>query len=208
MWQPKNLKINRLASHLNTEYEFKAGKARLIQGINKDDDSQESNGSGKSIIPEAVIIALTGEPFRKARVSEMIRDGKDNCEVELLLYNTKYKKELVIWRKFYIKKSQEIKIYVGEKEEKHSSVTEYEKRIFELIGISKDDLINYFIVHKDKYTPFFISSDGDKKQIISRFSGANLLDGIDDLVKNDLEESNNLLIAVEGEKLKFEGKTD
>jgi len=210
MWLPKLLKIQRLASHLDTTYEFHQGVARLLQGENRDDDSQESNGSGKSIIPEAVSIALTGDLFRDATISELIRDGEEDAFVGFELYNTIYKKTLIINRTFYVKKSQVIELKFGSEDIKLSGVEEYKKRIIELIGISKDDLVNYFIVHKDNYTPFFSASDTLKKKIISRFSGADMLNGIDDLIKEDADkidvlEKEKLLLKAEG---KLEGYQD
>ena len=39
------------------------------------------------------------------------------------------------------------------------------------IGLSKDDLINFFLIQKDRYTPFLLLSDTKKKEILSKFTG-------------------------------------
>jgi len=205
MWIPKNIVVKNLASYKNVNYEFSEGKAKLIQGINLQDEGQISNGSGKSLIPEAVIIAMLGEPFREVRIIELIRDDEEAFEIIFNLYNTKSKNKLSIYRKISFKSSQIVKLKINGKDEKLSSVTEYNKRILELIDISKEDLINYFIIYKDRYYPFFSTTDSIKKQIISRFSGANLVDGIEALIKEDvdnveekLEEKHELLAKEEG----------
>ena len=69
------------------------------------------------------------------------------------------------------------------------------KYIFEEIGISKEDLLNYFIIGQKNYTTFFGSTDAKQKEIISRIGNYNkvldgILEGLDKLI-SDLSEKLN-----------------
>ena len=80
MWHLKSIRAKNLCSFLEMDYSPKQGEATLIFGNNLDNDSQNSNGSGKSALIEAIAIALTGEPLRKVNVderSEERRVGKE-----------------------------------------------------------------------------------------------------------------------------------
>ena len=68
MWHLKSIRAKNLCSFLEMDYSPKQGEATLIFGNNLDNDSQNSNGSGKSALIEAIDIDLTGEPLSKVNV--------------------------------------------------------------------------------------------------------------------------------------------
>jgi len=206
MWQTTKLDIVNLASHKHTAWEFNLGGVRLIQGENLDDTGQKSNGSGKSIIAEGIILAYTGEPFRKVGVKHLIRDNEEETIINLYQINKKLGIDLRIERRLYREKSQVCKIWINDIEEKQSGITEYNKRILELIDISKEDLLNYFIVHKDKFVSFFGTGDTKQKEIIARFSGADVLKGIDKLVESELISLDDKIKPLENEINTKKGK--
>lgn len=220
MWIPREIVIKRLGTIENQTYIFSQGVPRLIQGVNLDDEGQESNGAGKSMPGEAIVIALVGDVFRpEIRIADLIQDGAKDFEVLFSLYNTFYKQKLTIWRRFN-DKTQQIKlfikstpnseedIYLAENEEVKSGVDEYNKKIIELIGISKEDLLNYFLIHKDKFTSFFSNGDGKKKEIIARFSGSHLLKGVDKLIESDVKVIEISIQNINKEISKLEGKIE
>ena len=59
----------------------------LIFGNNMDNDSQGSNGSGKSAMLEAIAIGITGETLRRIKMDEIINDAEDEATVSLLFQN-------------------------------------------------------------------------------------------------------------------------
>jgi len=187
MWVPKQIKIVNLMSHLETAYTFKQGKAILLQGRNLDDETQESNGSGKSALEEAVCYCLLGTGLRKALDVELIMEGKENCVLEFILHNTQLNKTLTIKREIFLKKSSTLELLLDDKKVQFATVKDGNKRLLELIGITREDLLNYYIISKEKYVSFYSSSDTDKKKVVSRFSNANIIDGVGDLVEKDLE---------------------
>lgn len=212
MWYPRKLKIEKFISHLNSEYEFQNGKAILIVGENQDDDSQSSNGSGKSALIEAIIFALTGDSFRKVRANDLIMNNERTATVTFQMENTATKQVVDIVRVLDAKKSSNIQISINgdliyDTPHKGTS-TDANKYILDLIDISKEDLVNYFIVSKEKYQSFLNASDTKKKEIISRFSGANLIANIDDEIEKDENEIEKEISKYSSQKTKLEGQIE
>lgn len=214
MWKPEYIKIKRLGPHIDSEYSFQ-GVAKLIQGLNKDDEGQESNGAGKSILAEAIAIVLAGTTFRGIRIVELINDDYEDCEIEFKLNNKYLDKSVKITRLFTRKGVQKISVILNpdgqspkREDIKKAGVGEYDAYILELIGISKEDLFNYFIIHKDTFIPFFIANDEKKKETIARFSGASLLKGIEWDIKLDIGVFVKHISNFETEKSRAEGKLE
>jgi len=123
-----------------------------------------------------------------------ITDGFDDCFIELNLSNNVGDVEsLSIKRWFFRNKSSKIELFEnGEKNKQITSVNEANKRIYELIGLSKDDLLHFFLVGQETSYSFLTANDNDKKSIISRFSDISFIDEkINELKsKRKLEEEN------------------
>ncbi len=67
----------------------------LIFGNNMDNDSQGSNGSGKSAMLEAIAIGITGETLRRIKMDEIINDAEDEATVSLLFQKQYYRTVLI-----------------------------------------------------------------------------------------------------------------
>lgn len=180
MWTLHTIKATNICAFEHFEYSPLQDQATLIFGNNMDDDSQNSNGSGKSALIEAIAIALTGETLRKVNMDEIINDAYDTAEIFAKLVNTEAEIAVRINRKLSRKKPQEISIVMdncGELEEiKQATVSDYNDYILNLIGLTKDDIFSNFILTAKKYRSFLSSSDREKKEIINRFSNGVIVD--------------------------------
>lgn len=185
MWTPSILQLKNFISHLDSTFEFNQGLTTLIQGENQEDECQNSNGSGKSAIIEGTIFVLTGDFFRDVNTVDLIANGEKDALVSISLHNTITNQTLDISRTISTKSSSIVTIHLNKIPKVLSSVNEYDKFILETLDISKDDLMSYFIVSKERYKSFLLASDTKKKEIISRFSNSNLIDNIDDFIKQD-----------------------
>lgn len=211
MYELRHINAQNIISFSDLSLDIDSGVATAIIGENRDDQSQKVNGSGKSAIIEAIAIGLTGEPLRKVKTDEFISDWADEACVEILLHNTFTDKDFFISRRFGRKQPQEIECHLydcstGEDVEQdktsQASVNDYNKFIMSEIGISKEDLFNYYIL-SSKYESFFEASDRNKKELINRFSNGVLVDqGIEKLDENlvpleeDVVSANNNVIAI------------
>lgn len=213
MWEIKKINAQNIISFSDLNYDVEKGVATIIIGENRDDKSQKVNGSGKSAIIEAITIAFTGEPLRKVKTDEFISDWADEACVEMTLHNDYSNRDFIISRSFARKSPQVVECHIFDCETEQdvetdktvqASVLDYNKFIMDELGISKDDLFNYYIL-SSKYESFFESSDRVKKELINRFSNGVLVDkGIekleDDLVVRDKEvvEATNTVFSING----------
>jgi exonuclease SbcC len=182
-----NLKLNNFLTFKELDYNF-VDHPVLIQGLNETDDSQESNGSGKSSIQAGIEYALFKTTSRKVRDVELIHYGENEASIQLSILCPIRGETLVISRTIRTKGSSSLSVEIPGRDLSVSTVGDGDKIILDWIGISKDDLQNYYIINKERYKSFFSSSNTEKIGIISRFSKTNLLDGIDLEVKKDVTE--------------------
>lgn len=183
MWTLIQVYAKNLCAFKLLDYKLLQKHTTLIFGNNMDNDSQGSNGSGKSAMLEAIAIGITGETLRKIKMDEIINDAENEAIVSLLLLNTATGQRLTIQRIISRKAAQVIKVFVCANETEdnevcieQASVADYNKFILETLGLTKEDIFSNFILSKHKYLSFLSSSDREKKEIINRFSNGVIVD--------------------------------
>ena len=194
MWKLKSIEAENLCAFRSLAYTLQQGVTTLIFGNNKDNDSQQSNGAGKSALLECIAVGLTGSPLRKIRTEEIINDAAEQCCITLHLANDASNEELIIARSIPRKGASTVacKLYRGGElvttdEAVQHSVDAYNKYILEKLGITREELLNNFILSKYRYEDFLSSSDKEKKEIINRFSNGILVDEAIARVEEDIE---------------------
>lgn len=206
MWHIKSIHAKNLCSFLELDYAPKQGAATLIFGNNLDSDSQNSNGSGKSALIEAISIILTGEPLRKVNIDEIINDSQNEATLSGVLTNDTLGVQLIISRHLSRKQPQIIQVikqtgpYDTDTEEVHqATVADYNKYILDQLGLTKDDIFANFILTARKYKSFLSSSDKEKKEIINRFSNGILVDESIEKLREDMDPVQKELADAEKE---------
>ena len=194
MWKLKSIEAENLCAFRSLAYTLQQGVTTLIFGNNKDNDSQQSNGAGKSALLECIAVGLTGSPLRKIRSEEIINDAAEQCCITLHLANDASNEELIIARSIPRKGASTVacKLYRGGElvttdEAVQHSVDAYNKYVLEKLGITRDELLNNFILSKYRYEDFLSSSDKEKKEIINHFSNGILVDEAIACVEEDIE---------------------
>jgi exonuclease SbcC len=212
MWKLGNIHAENLCAFKELDYTLEQGVTTLVFGNNLDNDSQKSNGSGKSALIETIAIGIGGTPLRKIKNEEIINDAADECFIRLEFLNDSSTEVFVIERKISRKSASVVKCSiirdgrpVETDEAVRSSVSEYDKYILEKLGINKDELYNNFVLSKHKFQDFLSCSDKDKKEIINRFSNGILVDKAiekleEDMVplQNELNEANLNVANIDG----------
>ena len=146
MWNLQSIKARNICTFQKLEYNINKNVATIIFGENEDDgDNQKRNGSGKSSFMEAIGFGITGEAFKKVNsIEEIIRDDEDYAEVELDFYNHEIDLRMIIKRRIERGESQKVDVTLVENEIPSYlpfvSVQDMNKRIFEILGISKTNL--------------------------------------------------------------------
>ncbi|NDV80853.1 SMC family ATPase [Bacteroides sp. 51] len=181
MWNLTEIYAQNICSFKELHYKIRNGVTTLIFGDNHDNESQRSNGSGKSALIETIAIGITGSPLRKIKNEEIINDSSDECFIELTFRNESTRSGLLIGRKIFRKGASEVTCFMIDPDGKNtekilSGVDAYNRFILETLGITRSELYNNFVLSKYKYQDFLSCSDKEKKEIINRFSNGILVD--------------------------------
>ena len=211
MWNPVKIEFKNLFSHVDSSYEFKNNRCVVIFGDNRTDRSLENNGAGKTTLFEAICIALTNESLRNIKKDNFINREADSCFISFELHNPVLRKELIVQRTFFRGgKSVNVKIFEnGIQNTQVTSVSEANKRVLELIGISREDLLRYYIISQDNHYTFFTASDTEKKEIMNRITSADMINpAIEELNNRKAIKQDELrLLSLETDKLSGKRET-
>lgn len=210
MWQLVELKAKNICAFEDLHYCPIQNQATLVFGNNLDNDSQNSNGSGKSALIEALAVGILGEPLRKVNADEIINDRFDTAEVCIKLVNAATNTSMTVSRTLSRKNPQDIAIDLEQngvvESIKQASVLDYNRYVLDAIGLSKDDILHNFILTARKYQSFLSSSDKDKKEIINRFSNGVMVDESIEALHEDIEPLQKSLQEAENEVAKCSGR--
>lgn len=183
MWRLNRIIAENLCAFRCLDYYVQQGVTTLVFGDNRDNESQRSNGSGKSALLEAVALGITGSPMRKIKNEEIIRDDARECHVCLVFSNDSSDEVFTVERQLSRKGPSVVDCHIERggrtvetDEAVQPSVEAYNRYILDKLGITREELYNNFLLSKYKYSDFLSSSDKDKKETINHFSNGNLVD--------------------------------
>lgn len=191
MWVIPYIEAENFFSHEKIQYKLVNNELTMIYGNNFDRSKKKSNGSGKSVMLDCIAFAITGDTLRKLKtLKKIINNNASDCYSEVHLENEATKESLIINRSLGRKQAQKVSIiYNGEVQVQLVDLhpRESDKFICEKLGISFDDLLNYYLISKFKYKSLFLAGDTDKKEVINRFSKADIVDSVFPLIDKDIE---------------------
>ena len=217
MWKVQSIECKDFISFKKAELDIPQNVCTLIYGLNNDNVQQRNNGTGKSSIIEAVAFALTGEPLRSVdKAEEIINDNADTASVYMELSNdydgTVFTIERTLSRKnpqvIECHKYDENDVEIEQECTSQPTVMDYNRYILEEIGLSKDDIYSNFILSNSKYKSFFDASDKTKKAMINRFSGADKIDDIIEVLHQDRLPAEKKLSKAKENKISIEAKLE
>lgn len=150
----------------------------LIKGENRDrtsNISNNSNGSGKSTISDALVFALYGKTPRGQKVENIInRYTKKNLHVEIEFDNMK------IVRK---RNPTSLEFFIDNQDNTLSSMPLTQKLIEDKIGINYDTFINIFCFGQYSSFDFISSSIAAKRSLIENMLGLEQYSKCETIVK-------------------------
>ena len=188
----KKISLENFLTYEELEYSFQ-DKALLVQGVNLTDKNQKSNGSGKSAIQTGIEFALTASNSRGVNDKELVTYGFDKSKVKLVIECDSRKETLEIDWTIKVKGSNLLSLKINEKELSFSNVNDGKKQILDWLGISKEDIFNYYIINSTRFKSFFGSSNREKVDLINRFSDSSIIDGLEKIDNSKLEEEKEIL---------------
>ena len=212
---PTNIYIKDFLSIEEIDYNFLVGESVLVQGINLTDEGQESNGSGKSAFQAAIDYALTESCPRKISSNkDLVRSGCEEALLKLTLQNNTDNKYLCIQRTLHIKNPGSLKIHWGDKPWDEESeiifnrVSEGNRKLQEILGISFADIHNYYLPNELTYVSFFESSDTSVKELIGRFSKTDTINPVFDYIDSDVKEAEQQVNRLKEELIALSTQSD
>ena len=208
MFYSKKLTIEGFLSFEEVQdYNFQQGRATLIQGRNLTDDQTESNGAGKSSFRDAIYYLYLGSSSSPQKKDiDLINNNCESAFLEWTLQDT-FGAELIIRRTINRKGSSTLDIRIGgmSQKDKFPSVKEGNKYLLDLIGISATDFQYYYLISRDRYKSFFRASDSDKKDFIGRFSRAEKILPVYDIVQQEIDSLKQRKLECELQQTRIEG---
>ena len=208
MITPVSLNVSNFLSFRELKYDFQTGPV-LIVGENRTDEGQENNGSGKTSIQSAIEMCVLDYTSRKkVRSADLIRRGEKKAELVLSLKCPVRGEILTIRRVLNFKGSNELYLTLNEKPVSFATINDGDGFIIEWIGISKEDISNYYIVNKERFQSFFSSSNTQKLQLIGRFSNTSFMESVEKEMKEGVESVKKEIEVVEAERLRTEGSIE
>lgn len=208
------INIQNLASIKEQSYYFKEELATIV-GINKDTSNVnfnisdeeliklpllnlKSNGSGKTTIIEALHICLLGSCIReKINLRDLIRNGEEFMKIELVCRNLQLGlSKIRIIREIFKNKNKTSKVEIFERKEGEQEEIQIPRTSSEgmdnyilnhYIGLSKEDIDNFFIIQRDKFKSFISLPDQKKKDILSRFTGISNFEFVEEELEKEIK---------------------
>lgn len=213
MWYPVKIEFGGLfAFRDRAEVVFNRGECTVIFGDNQTDRGSLNNGSGKSTLFEAITLALTGDLL--PRDTPITRDkaiNRDSDEgwVVMSLANDVLHQTMEIRRRFYRKRSAKAILFENDRENTQlTSVAEVDKRILELLGLSREDLLRYYIISQDRQYNFLTAPDTTKKEILNRITNADMLQPVLEAIKADHKAADDRVAEYDTQVLMLETRLE
>ena len=146
----------------------------LLEGKNR--DTGGSNGSGKSVLIEAVVWGLFGRTIRKSTEDALINlYSKKECSVRITVNNN-----VVIERG---KKPTYLRFLVGEEDKSRDNATNTQKLIEEYLNTNYKVFLATTVFGQQNNIEFISATPDDKRSIIKNFLNLESLFSLRDSVK-------------------------
>lgn len=221
MWRPIKIWAENVGAISSTEYSFENG-CTLVQGINNDDDGQESNGGGKSSFIDIPALAILGESLLGKSPKDIVNwdDSIDSMIVGIELDNKKTKQTLTIQRDISKKTSRSEILYIwvnGEVPKEVPSkkgikdavdVREGNKYILSLLDITKENLLQRYLISGDGYSSFFQLTGGKKLQLVEQFANVDAINSAAERCSIRVDRFNNLINEQETDNIKLQASLE
>lgn len=182
------IKLKNFLSFRELDHSFVNGPL-LVQGRNlSEPESKETNGSGKSTLEAGIAYALFASALRKQTLDrELITWGESEAEIWLYVECPMRKQTLAIHRTLRVKGSASLELFINDEAVSFATVNDGNAYIIRWVGISVEDLKNYYILNKENYRSFITASNTDKLALINRFIKVERLDEADSVINEEVK---------------------
>lgn len=180
----------------------------LVQGENRDDSSQDSNGAGKSSIVDSLCWCLYGQTAREETGDAVINDkvGK-NCRVSLTIDDDGTEYTVTRHRK-YTGSGNSLMLTQNGTDLTQGTDKLTQERVNQVIGSSYQVFRASVYGGQDVQTDLLKMTDKFLKQIVEEAAGIDRLQSAHDLAKTKLKEAKEKLDLVDRDKFQHQMTID
>jgi DNA repair exonuclease SbcCD ATPase subunit len=173
----------------------------LIYGKNSDDLSfANDNGSGKSIIYQALLWAVTGKTTRNTNGDLLIGNFAKSMSVAVTIFDNSGNKYWICRYRKHSVYANEVRLKINGKDKHKGKSREMTEFISELLGISYKRIINTSIFESDdERSRFIYLGDKEGKALLSQIKGFDVFQTCYDIAKKEFDEINKKLVEMKRE---------
>lgn len=217
MWKLKEISASNFMSFNQMSFEF-SDKCYIVKANNLDNEGQQSNGGGKTSFVDVICVLLLGYSLTGRNVKDCINWHSELSSLKIsgTLVNNTHNLKCFIERTIYNNsRSQELVILVNDQVPSIPTKKGVENGVDikagnayilnDILDITADDLLNYYLISKQHYKPFLNISTDNKIEVIARFSNADVVDKVINKLDKELDDLDNRYIKYVGELSSIQG---
>lgn len=162
----------------------------LIEGDNQDEFKMDSNGSGKSQVPDSLDWCLTGVIPRGDHVDSIINDKETTCKVEVEIL-TEDNNRILVQRERVRKKKTNLKLWLNDQNITALDAKETQRLIYQYLGIDRDILHSTVLFAQTDLVHYADSTDSKRMEILTSLLQLDTIDDLRDKTKVELQKLNS-----------------
>ena len=184
----KYVKMNNFMAIKEAELELDNQGLILIEGVNKTNDSFDSNGSSKSTLVSSITYALYGKTEKGLKADDVVNKyEKKNTSVILSFGIGEDNYRIERYRKHKEFKNK-VKLFCNDKEITGSTNDVTDKQIQDLFGIDFNTYVNAIIYGQGDIPMFSQATDKGKKEILESITKVEVYKKAQDVAKEKVKE--------------------
>jgi DNA repair exonuclease SbcCD ATPase subunit len=160
----------------------------LIEGINKSNDSFDSNGSAKSSLVSSITYALYGKTEKGLKADDVVNKYKKKDTYVKLSFNIDKDVYLIERYRKHKENKNKVKLFCNNKEITGSTNDVTDSQIQELFGIPFNTYVNAIIYGQGNIPMFSQATDKGKKEILESITKTDIYKQAQDVAKEKVKE--------------------
>lgn len=160
----------------------------LIEGINKSNDSFDSNGSSKSSLVSSITYALYGKTEKGLKADDVVNKYKKKDTYVKLSFNIGKDVYLIERYRKHKEHKNKVKIFCNGKEITGSTNDVTDSQIQELFGIPFNTYVNAIIYGQGDIPMFSQATDKGKKEILESITKTDIYKHAQEVAKEKVKE--------------------
>lgn len=184
----KYVKMNNFMAIKEAELELDNQGLILIEGVNKTNDSFDSNGSSKSTLVSSITYALYGKTEKGLKADDVVNKYEKKNTSVILSFNIGEDNYRVERYRKHKEFKNKVKLFCNDKEITGSTNDVTDKQIQYLFGIDFNTYVNAIIYGQGDIPMFSQATDKGKKEILESITKVEVYKKAQDVAKEKVKE--------------------